>query len=130
MASIRKEVIVKVSAEMVWAKLRDLGRVADLFPGMLTDSRLENERSRIVTFSGGSVIKEHIVDLDNAAKRLVYSAESTGLTHHNASMQILAETERSCRFIWVSDFLPDEAIESIGQLIDGGTRSFEKYWTS
>lgn len=128
MASVRKEALIDAPADEVWSRLRDVGNVAQLFPGVLTDSRLDDERSRTVTFSNGMVVKEHLVALDDESRRLVYTTKGERLTHHNASMQIVPETDHVCRFIWISDILPDEALQSIGQLIDAGTRSFQSYW--
>jgi carbon monoxide dehydrogenase subunit G len=130
MASVRKEAVINAAAQEVWDALRDIGNVVDLFPGTLTDSRLDDERARTVTFSNGLVVSELIVDMDDDARRLAYTVQGGGFTHHNASMQIIQETERSCRFIWISDFLPDEALEAAKPLIDSGTRSFEHYWNN
>jgi hypothetical protein len=56
----------------------------------VTDCRLEGD-ARIVTFANGLVVRELIVDVDDGARRLVWSATGGTLTHHNASLQIFAE---------------------------------------
>jgi hypothetical protein len=39
-------------------------------------------------------------------------------THHNASMQVIAEGPNQCRFVWVTDLLPDETAGPVGDLIE------------
>jgi hypothetical protein len=43
----------------------------------------------VVTFGNGMEVREPIVDLDDAARRLVWSAVGAGLTHYN-SVQVLS----------------------------------------
>ena len=90
MASIRKEIVIDASAERVWGALRDWGGLhVRLVPGFATDARLDGE-DRIVTFSNGNVLRERLVDLDDDARRLVWSIVDPPYTHHDASAQVLA----------------------------------------
>ena len=91
MASIRKEVPLEVSAEHVWSVVRDIGALhTRLVPGFVVDTRLEAD-ARVVTFGNGMVVRELIVDLDDGARRLAWSARGGRLSHHNASVQVFAE---------------------------------------
>ncbi len=66
MASIRKEIPLEVSAEHVWSVVRDVGALhTRLVPGFVVDTRLEPD-ARVVTFGNGMVVRELIVDLDDA----------------------------------------------------------------
>src|SRR5687767_15787419 len=98
MASIRRELLVQSDPEGVWAAIRDVGAVHErLAPGFVVDTRLE-DGARIVTFANGLVARELIVDVDDEARRLVWSVVgSPRLTHHNASLQVFAETGRHSR---------------------------------
>jgi Ca2+-transporting ATPase len=69
------------------------------------DTKLE-PGARIVTFGNGIVVKELIVDLDDAARRLAWSARSERLSHHNASAQVFATAEGST-IVWTCDVLRD-----------------------
>jgi carbon monoxide dehydrogenase subunit G len=128
MASIRRELVVDVPPDEVWTSLRDVGNVAELFPGILTSSVLAAEDERVVTFANGLVVRERIVDVDETSRRIVYSAQGEGFTHHNASMQIIARTAQASRFIWITDFLPHDARSALEPLIDEGMRCFEQRW--
>lgn len=89
MASIRKEIVIDASAERVWDALRDWGALhVRLVPGFATDARLDGE-DRIVTFFNGSVLRERLVDLDDDARRLVWSIADEQYIHHNAAAQVL-----------------------------------------
>ena len=79
MASIRKEILLEVSVERVWAAVRDVGALHHrLVPGFVVDTRLE-EGARVVTFGNGLVARELIVDLDDQARRLVWSAREADI---------------------------------------------------
>jgi carbon monoxide dehydrogenase subunit G len=121
MASIRKEILIEASPATVWAAVRDFGAVhRRLFPGLLTDARLDAE-ARVVTFANGKTVRELLVDIDDATRRLVWAAVGASAKHHNASMQVIAEGERLSRLVWITDFLPSEITGTIASLIDQGT---------
>jgi hypothetical protein len=73
MASIRKEILIESRPEDVWAAVRDFGAVHErLVPGFVVDCRLEGD-TRILTFADGRVVRELFVDIDEGARRLVYT---------------------------------------------------------
>ncbi len=118
MACIRKEILVEVSAESVWAAVRDVGALhRRLVPGFVVDTRLEAD-ARIVTFGNGMVVCELIVDLDDAARRLAWSARGGRLTHHNASVQVFADGAGRSRLVWIADLLPHELAGDIRAMIE------------
>ena len=119
MASIRRETQIDACPETAWAALRDVGALhTRLVPGFVTDTRLENG-ARVVTFGNGMVVRELIVDVDDAARRLAWSAVGGVMTHHNASAQVFAEGT-GCRFVWIADLLPDEVAPAIAAMIEQG----------
>jgi len=119
MASIRKEFVVGAPVEDVWAAIRDVGAPHKrLAPGFLVDTRLEGD-ARVVTFANGLVVRERIVDVDDAARRLCWAVVgSPRLTHHNASLQVFAEGGGRSRVVWIADLLPDEIAGDIRGLIE------------
>ena len=118
MASIRKEIVVAAPADAVWAAVRDVGALHHrLVPGFVVDTRLE-AGARIVTFGNGMVVRELIVDLDDDARRLVWSARGGRLTHHNASVQVFADGGERSRLVWIADLLPDAVAEDIRAMIE------------
>ena len=126
MASIRKEIPLETSAENVWAAVRDVGALhTRLVPGFVVDTRLEAE-ARVVTFGNGMVVRELIVDLDDEARRLAWSARGGRLSHHNASVQVFADGPRRCRLVWVADLLPNELAGDIRAMIDQAAAVMKK----
>jgi carbon monoxide dehydrogenase subunit G len=120
MASIRKEVRIDARPETAWAALRDVGALhTRLVPGFVTDTRLE-EGARVVTFGNGMVVRELIVDIDDDARRLVWSAVGGSMTHHNGSAQVFPEGARGCRFVWIADLLPNEVAPVIAAMMEQG----------
>ena len=126
MASIHREVVIERAPEQVWDALRDVGALhRRLCPGFVTDVVLE-PGARVVTFGNGLVAREVIVDLDETARRLAWSASGGRLTHHNASAQVFAEGERRTRFVWIADLLPNEMAPAITAMIEQGIETIRK----
>jgi hypothetical protein len=124
MASIRKEIVTSTPPPAVWDAIRDVGALhTRLVPGFVVDTRLE-PGARVVTFANGMVVKEPIVDLDDAHRRLVWSAEGQ-LQHYNASVQVFEDGSGS-RVVWTADFLPHEAKAMVGPLMEAGMAAMKR----
>lgn len=124
MASIRREVTMDIPAEHAWAALRDFGNAGALFAGVLTKCRRIGDM-RMVTFANGRKLAERLIALDQKERRIAYTALSGMFSHHSASMQIV-EDGPACKFVWVSDFLPDEAAANVAPLVDAGCRAIKR----
>ncbi len=117
MASIRKEIVIHVRPERVWDAVRDIGALhTRLVPGFVTDVRMD-DGARIVTFGNGMVAREIIVSIDEFRRRLVWSIVGGPLTHHNGSVEVLAEGADS-RFVWTTDLLPNEMESAIDGMME------------
>jgi carbon monoxide dehydrogenase subunit G len=126
MASIRREVVIGAAPALVWDALRDVGAVHErLAPGFVTDVRMEGG-DRVVTFGSGLVVRERIVAVDEAERRVAWSATGGRLSHHNASAQVLDEADGRTRFVWIADLLPDEAAPAIAAMIEHGIATIRK----
>jgi carbon monoxide dehydrogenase subunit G len=126
MASIHREIRLAASAADVWDAVRDVGSIHKrLCPGFVTDCRMEGDAARIVTFGNGMTVKEPIVDLDDRARRLCWSAVGGQLSHYNASMQIFDEGA-GCRAVWIADLLPNEMAGPVAGMIDAGLAAMKK----
>lgn len=125
MASIYRDAVIDVSADVAWAALRNVDAVDRPFTGVLTGCTLEDD-VRTVTFANGMVARERIVTVDDAHRRVVYSALNEAFVHHSSSMRIVPKGERQCLFIWISDVLPEQAAERITPLVDAGCQAIKK----
>lgn len=125
MASIRRELKLSAPPDAVWAAFRDVGAVhARLARGFVTGCRMDGP-DRIVTFANGLEARELIVDVDDAARRLAYSARSERLRHHGASFEVFADGA-GCRVVWIADVLPHEAAAGVAQMMDAGIAAMRK----
>jgi hypothetical protein len=125
MASIRKELDLSAAPDEVWAAFKDIGAVhTRLAKGFVTDCRMDGA-DRIVTFVNGLVAREVIVDIDDRARRLVYSAKSERLQHHNASFTV-SPNGNGTRIVWVADLLPDAMAQPIGAMMEQGVAAMRK----
>jgi len=125
MASIRQEIHVKASPQQVWDAMRDIGALHErLVPGFVVDTRLE-PGARVVTFGNGVVAREAIIDVDDRAMRLAWSASGGRLSHHNASAQVFADGSGAC-IVWICDLLPNEMREAIDGMITQGMAAMKR----
>lgn len=126
MASIRKEISIAVPTEQLWDAMRDVGALhTRLVAGFVVDCRLEGE-SRTVTFANGMVATELIIDVNDADRRVAWSAVGGRLTHHNASAQVFAEDDGNSRVVWIADLLPHELAPSIAGMIEQGLAAMKQ----
>jgi hypothetical protein len=124
MASIRKETLLDIDAARAWSALSDFGNAGRLFAGVLVDCQRSGDR-RTVTFANGAKIDERLVSVDEANRRIVYTVLNGGFSQHSASMQIL-KREAQCVFVWISDFLPDEAAARVEPLMEAGCQALKQ----
>jgi hypothetical protein len=126
MASIHKEILIEARPEDVWAAIRDVGAIhRRLAPGFVVDTRLDGD-ARIVTFGNGMVARELIVDVGDAARRLVWSVVGGRMTHHNASLQVFADGDSRSRVVWIADLLPNDLAGVVGAMIEQGMSVMQK----
>jgi hypothetical protein len=125
MPSIHSQVLLDVGLDVAWDELRKVGEAHKLFAPVLVDSRVHGE-TRTLRFADGHILHERILDIDEARRRVSYTAtDAPGLTFHHASMQIADAGPGRCLFIWVTDFLPAEMHARLAPLIEQGTRALK-----
>ena len=125
MASIRLEMTLRADPAKAWDAVRDVGAIhTRLVPDFVTDVKMEGD-ARIVTFANGMTAKELIVDVDDAARRLVWAVVEGRPTHHNGSIQIIPEAG-GCRLVWIADLLPHELAKPIGGMMQQGMEAMKR----
>jgi Polyketide cyclase / dehydrase and lipid transport len=128
MASIRKEITIRSSAEEVWEVIGDFSAgPSRMAPGFVVDTRADGD-SRVVTFADGTVARERLVSIDHDTRRIVYTVvgESIRPDHDNASMQVVADGEAHCRLVWIHDVLPDDLATSLDAAMTHGLTVIEQ----
>jgi len=125
-ASIERDVEVKVPLPEVWDALRDVGRIHErLVPGFVADCHMEG-RIRVVTFGNGTVVREPILDVDEARHRVAWAAVGGAFEHYNASVQAFELGDGRTRIRWIADLLPDEAAGTVAGMIEEGLRVMKR----
>lgn len=128
MATIHRELEIDCSLDKAWVQLRDFGNAARLFAGVLVDCQ-EASGQRTVTFDNGYVAQERLVSINEETYRQAYTVVNGDFTHHSASMQLLP-TAGGVRFVWISDFLPDEAAQRVEPLVEAGCLAIKRFLES
>jgi hypothetical protein len=125
MASIRKDLVTAASPEAVWEAAADVGALhTRLVPGFVTATALDGA-VRSVTFANGLTVREPIVTIDHAARRLVWTTEGGRTRHYNAVLEIFPATGGGSRLVWTVDLLPDEAAPAIEAAMSAGTAAMQ-----
>ena len=125
MASIRLEMNLRADPWNVWDAVRDVGAIhTRLAPDFVTDVTMDGD-ARIVTFANGMTAKELIVDVDDAARRLVWAVVEGRPTHHNGAIQVFPNNG-GCRLVWIADLLPHELATPIGAMMQHGMDAMKK----
>ena len=126
MASLRREIVVKASVDEAWEAIADIGALhTRLVPGFVVATRLE-ANARVVTFANGVTVREPIVSIDAAARRLVWTSEGGRATHYNAALQAFAEPAGGARIVWIVDFLPDALAPALAAAMDAGMAAMQR----
>ncbi|GAA4262833.1 SRPBCC family protein [Dactylosporangium darangshiense] len=123
MASVRVETIVAAPAGEVWAAIADVGAVhRRLLPGRVLDARLEGD-VRILTMPDGTEVRELIVAIDPAERRMAYSVQGPGrlaLEHHHAAFQVFDHDGGRSRLVWTTDVLPHDRETAVRARVSRG----------
>jgi uncharacterized protein YndB with AHSA1/START domain len=125
MATIRKEVEIHAPPEKVWHALRDVGALhSRLAAGFVVDTRMEGN-ARVVTFASGMEVREDIVAVDDAARRVAWAIIGQQFHHYNGAAQVFEHPDGS-RFVWTTDLLPDEAASHVDAMMTAGIAAIKK----
>jgi carbon monoxide dehydrogenase subunit G len=117
MASVLKQITVAALPDTVWKALCDFGAAhRQMAPGVLADCRLEGEE-RVVTFANGLVLHERLLDIDEAERRLAYTARGGAATYHHAAFRVAPDGDGTL-LSWRVDLLPHEIAPQVSGLMD------------
>lgn len=120
MASIRREIALRVPAEFAWDAIRDVGAPhTRLARGFVVATKCD-PGERTVTFGNGLSARELIVDLDDARRRFAYSIVAGSATHHHAVFEVRAIDAANCTLLWTTDVLPHNLAEPFSRMVDAG----------
>lgn len=114
----------------MWDVVRDFGHVDRLAPGFVTACSVEEAGAvRALAFFNGLQVRERLVTLDDAGKRLAYTAFGGRTQHHNATVQIVPLAADRCRFVWTTDLLPDALQPAMEQMMARGAEAMRSALT-
>lgn len=132
MATIHKEILINVAAEMVWDAARDVGALhTRLVPGFVVDTTMKPDADppvRVVTFANGAVLDEVIVDCDDTQRRLVWTIGTEQIHHHNGALQIFPVEAGWCRAVWIADVLPQAVADAFAPSMAVGLQAMKAHF--
>jgi len=115
MASFHAETTVDLAPEELWARVADAGKVSELL-GAVAESSLDGDIRR-VTMTDGRELTERIISVDHDNRRVAYTVlDGIPVDFHAASMQVLDAGGGRATLRWITNVVPDEAVEGLGSL--------------
>ena len=125
MAYFQQDILINVSASAAWDALRDVGNLhTRLVQGFVIDCQFDGQ-TRHLKFANGVTAAERIVAVHDLDKRVSWAAISERLTHHNASAQVIATGQNSCKVVWTVDLLPDSMEPAIAAMVSAGLQAMK-----
>ena len=128
MATVCAETIIDVPADRVWDVVADVGAVhRRLLPGRVADALIEGD-VRILTMPDGTQVRELILAVDHAIRRMAYTVtegQRLPLTYHHASFQVFAEGDGS-RLVWLTDVLPHALADVVRGRVERGIQEIKQ----
>ena len=128
MACVRRDFEVEAPVDDVWAALRDIGNVhRRLLPDVFADVELHGGE-RVVTFVGGTTVREVILDLDDRERRLAFALVEgpAWLRFYHASIKAFADGAHRTLVMSTFDVLPHERAEPIAKVVDEAIASVQR----
>ena len=122
MTSLHKDIELVTDAATTWDAVRDFGGVHERFAaGFVTATEADGDE-RVVTFVTGAVARERLIGIDEDRRRFAYAVIESplGLTHHNASFEVIDHGSAGCRLVWDVDLLPSESAPLMEAMMDAG----------
>jgi len=124
-ASGMQECSLKASADEVWAIMGDFGGLSTIFPDLGTMT-VEGDVRMLTTPSG--VIKERMVERDEAERRLTYTViEGVPIESHSATITVIP-VGSGCTVTWEWDVDPDEAGGLFDATYAGGLQELKRHF--
>ncbi len=111
--SLRNDVRIHRPADVVWAVIADVGRVADWFPSFQS-SRLSGTQRIVVTRNGVSLV-ENVLRVDHEQRRFQYSVVPNGaIREHRATVDVIDLGDETCLVTYSTDMVPAVLVLALG----------------
>lgn len=126
MASINLKTTLAVSADDLWAEVKDVGGISGMLE-VITESSLDGYH-RSCTMGDGGVLAETIISVDDDNKRVAYTITDSPfpIEAHAASMQVTDVGDGKSTFQWITDVKPDEMADGLGPMLAGEISNLEQ----
>jgi hypothetical protein len=126
MASINLKTTLAVSADQLWAEVKDVGGVSGMLE-VIAESSLDGDQ-RSCTLADGGLLSETIMSVDDEHKRVAYTITESPfpIEAHAASMQVTDAGDGKSTFQWITDVLPDEMADGLGPMLAGEISNLEQ----
>ena len=130
MASINLKTTLAVSADDLWAEVKDVGGISGMLE-VITESSLDGDQ-RSCTMADGGQLSETIISIDDENKRVAYTITDSPfpIQAHAASMQVTDAGGGKSTFQWITDVKPDELAGGLGPMLSGEITNLEQRFGS
>lgn len=118
MATINVSTTLGVSADELWAMVKDVGGVSGMLD-VITDSSLDGD-TRSCTMGDGGQLTETILSIDDEHRRVAYTITDGPfpIEAHAASMEVTDAGGGRSTFRWITDVKPDAMADGLRPLME------------
>ena len=124
--TISKTFVTDVPADQVWEALADVYALPTrLAAGFVTNSRRDGD-DRLLTFANGMEVRERILAIDEAHRRVVYSAIGGEMSFHRATATVAMRPDGRTQFEWTAQLSPAELAPGIDGMMEVGAAAIKR----
>lgn len=127
--SVRSEIMVRATADDVWAVVCDSARLVEWFPGVASCT-VEGDVRTVVTRSG-ITMPEHILTVDRLLRRFQYRITAPVFKEHLSTVDVHDRGDGTCLVVYGVDAEPSvmalvlggaagAALENLKAIVEGG----------
>ncbi len=124
MASLRYEVRIAASADVVWDIVRDPASIPNWFPGIV--AAVVEGTTRTVTLATGLAIAEELLTVDSLQRRFAYRITSPPYRSHLGTIDVIELGEDDSLCVYSTTAEPDTLALIVGGATAGALDSIQR----
>lgn len=125
MSSLIKTLDLPVPAAFAWDAILDIGALHHRLVADFVQNCWLEGNVRTVCLANGLCVREEILGIDHAQRRLAYAVDGRARYHH-AAVQVLPVSDKKCRIFWTTDLAPDHLASAIDPMMAAGLQAMQR----
>jgi carbon monoxide dehydrogenase subunit G len=125
MAKVQKSKAFDMPADRMWERVGDFHRLQTWLPGIESEERIDDGRSRRLTLGGGMQMVEKLIDQSERQYTYTIAEGPLPITNYVSTLRVRDAGKDACVVEWESEFDPvgipdDQAVAIVEAIYDAG----------